>query len=420
MRIEQSSIRRENSKAVFARMLPPRALSSDKIIRQSTIFNRWSNNYNKDNPGAEIQLIEYFTPGRYSAEEFDALLDAAMFDLELDIIRSCSPDILVARQPISLNRYARLGLFADLYPYLDADPAFDWADYYAHEIRAYEIDGKLYALPIGRITHTLLARQADIGDKTSWTLDEFIAFVDDFGSDGTVFEKPTKTAVLDLCLLANNGMVVGWNSDDVGFNRDFVAKVLNFANRFIDDAQYANDTFVDVRAQNGEIGVYAPHGYSGFPGTLSLYSELMGAPVSYIGYPSDNGSGYIAHSDRLVSLNANCQDKEAAWAFLSCYARENLLSRSKNAEYAESMKGQVVSNSQRRPNTSRDYMLRIGDNEIAAYLDLLEREVQIQTYDQTIDRIIKEAGSYFSGGKPLDEVLDVIENRIGVYVNESK
>jgi hypothetical protein len=45
----------------------------------------------------------------------------------------------------------------------------------------------------------------------------------------------------------------------------------------------------------------------------------------------------------------------------------------------------------------------------------------IRIYDQQSDQIIKEeAGAYFAGQKPVGEVVDIIENRVGIYVKETK
>ena len=388
--------------------------------------------YNMANPDKQVELINYFDnrsgDPNMSIEDwyewgFKEQLDNSTFNLELDIIRRQGPDVVISRNTLPFNRYAKLGIFEDLNPWLGADNAFNWADYYAQLIRAYEIDGKLYGIPVYSFFKVLIVRQSDFkeSDKSGWNIDEFIAFVDSFASDHTIFVKSTKTSVLDLCLYANGGILFDWNSQDAGFNRDFVTKILEFANRFIDDDKYFNDNKLDLRAQNGEIKIYVPMLTEYFfPGTLDLYSNIMGEPVSYIGYPSENGSGIITHSEELISLTAECRDKEAAWHFISYYLAERLHDKDAYKKSADSWKsaGKMTSYD---PRLSSSYYYQANDNEIASYFDLLMSDVQIRIDDQIIENIIKEeAGLYFSGSKSLDEVVDVIENRVRLYASELK
>ncbi|MDR2547645.1 MAG: extracellular solute-binding protein [Lachnospiraceae bacterium] len=378
--------------------------------------------YNMANHGIQIEVKEYFDGGSLGNNKvLIELLNKATFNLELDIIRGQSPDIVITRQALSWNRYAELGIFEDLYPWLEADPLFNWEEHYENHIRAFELQGKLYGFPLWSFPQTLIVRQAVVGERVGWNIDEFIAFVDSFDSDHTVFADPTKTAVLELCLIANGDILVDWSSEgaDVGFNRDFITKVLAFANRFIDDERYVDNTRFDIRAQNGEIRVYVPEMRELFTEeTMPVYQSLFGEPISFMAFPSERGSGNIISTDWLVSLSSQCRDKEAAWHFLSHYFSESMRSKEFIMEYIESRRGVHKRYSD---HASGIIEFHIDDNAIDSYHELLQRDMQIRIYDPRIEDIIKEeAAPYFSGDKTLDEVVDIIANRVSVYVNESR
>jgi len=387
-------------------------------------FSQLIMSYNKENPDIQVELIEYFdikTPYPSDWEsEFQARYDRATLDLELDIVRGLGPDIVVSRQPLSWYRYSALGIFEDLHSYLSADPNYKWAEYYENITRAYEIDGKLYGLPLFNLQQSLIVRQADTENIIGWNLDEFIAFVDSFDSDETIFANPTKTAILDLCLYANGDVVIDWSSQSPAFNRPFVTKILSFANRFMDDDKYINNTPLDIRAQSGEVKIYAPQniGELWIPSTIPLFQSIMGEPVRYIGFPSENGSGIINQSDALLSLNAESNNKEAAWHFIKhCYSKLTM-SRDEHMEQLESTRGTIVKSS--RSDLSISYDITIDDNAIDAFIDLRSSDMQIRIHDLTIHNIIKEeADVYFSGGKSLEDVINIIENRITIYVHET-
>lgn len=406
------------------------------IITVGWIGSRYEGNliktiaaYNIANPDKQIELIDYTdgaVQGLMSPTEFNTLFDMATLKLELDIIRNQGPDIVISGNALSWNRYFRLGIFEDLYPYLADDDTFNWADYYEHHIKAYEVEHKLYGISVAEsYPDTLIVRQADIGNRTEWNLDEFIAFVDSFDSVQTILSDPTKMAVLDLCLYANGDILVDWNNQNVNFNRDFVTKVLEFANRFIDDDKYHDSIPLDLWAGSGDIKVYRAYDGTGFPGSYHVYSSIMGEPISFIGYPSENGSGIIIRSDFLLSLTAGSQNKEVAWHFISYYIAESLMSKAGYRKRAdEAMESEGIWYLDRRF-TEPFYWTPFNDNNDiidvtkTAYFDLLARDVKIRIYDQQLETIIKEeAGIYFGGHKSLDEVVDVIENRITLYVSE--
>jgi hypothetical protein len=61
------------------------------------------------------------------------------------------------------------------------------------------------------------------------------------------------------------------------------------------------------------------------------------------------------------------------------------------------------------------------DEHIEIYLDIINNSHKIQVYDGQINKIImEEAGAYFAGQKSAEEVADVIENRVGIYIKELK
>ena len=375
--------------------------------------------FNSAHPYSRIELKRYgATIGDDHSE--------GLAQLNLEIITGRGPDMLLLPQDLSYGAYATMGLFHDLYPFLEADVGFDMTDYRENIIRAYEIGGKLYGIPISFGIEMLYARSGELDGLTSWNMNQFVAFADRFPGS-SVFQHPTKTEVLDICLRANGGNLVDWASNEISFNRDLVKKILEFAGRFADTDEYflwpgIIDEYME-RISDGDI-----HLVRGNAAVASrqFYEELFQGPVTPIGYPSESGNGYLIYSNNVVTISSQCKYIDTAWEFISFLLSDEVQSRVNHPVRRQNIERHLKNEREKvglfRGGTMFSYEERPAtEEEIKAFLELLDMVSEIRLFDQQIDNIIKEeAGSYFSGSKPLDSVVDVIANRVGIYVMEIK
>ena len=379
--------------------------------------------FNQENPDSRIEVVEYMSGNDEAAYE------AALNRLSADIATGNAPDVLVLPPEADFWTYAQKGALQDIYPYLAYEASFDWADYQENIIKAYETDGQLFGLPVAFRIEALVGRQSDLGEMKEWNLDEFIAFADRFPESG-MFYQPVKTAVLDMMLRANGENLVDWASDGTGFDRAFLIKMLAFANRFTDDDKYVLDRVAYDRISDGDIRIF-PGGISvaGVQGDLAMFGE----PVSYVGYPSEQGSGHLVTTHVLIAINAKCENNETAWAFI-----KHLLSD--EFQSSDALFGYPVKKSSLEERIEREkkpqgsvggggpdfgfisYELRdVAEEELQIFREVLNRANKVRIHDTQIDAIIKEeAGAYFSGSKTAEQVADIIENRVGIYVKEMK
>jgi ABC-type glycerol-3-phosphate transport system substrate-binding protein len=167
---------------------------------------------------------------------------------------------------------------------------------------------------------------------------------------------------------------------------------------------------------------------------------LFGEPVTYVGYPSENGNGSLFISDMLVAISNKCTEKEAAWKFLSSMLSEEAQAQSRNAfgprfpilksalekQIEEAMattydiNGKEVSKSLYSLGSFEIDMYASTKEEIDIILDLIAKTEKFFVFDRQIWNIIRdEAVGFFSGSKTAAETADIVENRIRVYVNET-
>ena len=66
--------------------------------------------------------------------------------MNLSLLSKNKPDILLVSDEVNFEKFARDGLFCDLYELIDADDGLALEEYDGNILSAYEIDGKLYSI----------------------------------------------------------------------------------------------------------------------------------------------------------------------------------------------------------------------------------------------------------------------------------
>ena len=179
-----------------------------------------------------------------------------------------------------------------------------------------------------------------------------------------------------------------------------------------------------------------------------------GGYASYVGMPSQSGSGSAISLYRNMGMSSSCRNKEGAWAFLRQFLLPSGTDQGRldgfpinRADFDRLLEPQWFKNAQgeylldadgNRIEEPRlgDTFVPMSDNVPVAMLlyVLAPNEVQLETFwklyesigpsqqmDLDLWDIIEEqAGAYFAGDKTLDETVELIQRRAGLYVNENR
>lgn len=167
-----------------------------------------------------------------------------------------------------------------------------------------------------------------------------------------------------------------------------------------------------------------------------------GDRINYIGFPTWNGAAHTIYSWNTLAIRKTASEKEklAAYAFLDfCVShamQEKLIktAESKNLVLSSVRKDMVETSLKLLK--EREESVRLADGSsvsIADYIDV-ERDVVIlsEMYENAIARreppvprelleiLETELGQYFDGTITEDMLIDRLENRVGLYLNERR
>ena len=327
-----------------------------------------------------------------------------------DMSSGNGPDIIdMVYCPVSLQELEAMGVLEDLNPYLDGDAEINREDYIESAMKAYELNGKLYAIMRCFGVSTVIGKTSDVGEGDSWTLDDVFALVEAHDKDVELFEYTTKYNALQMMLQANGEMFIGEDGTCNFEDGEFI-KILEFANRFPKEVQYDPNAPSDVeKIRNGKLLLLKETVTSAQQ--YQFYEYKFGEPVNLIGYPTSGGTGMMITPNAGFPIMRSALEKQFEEDMQAEYYEDvdGTKKEKPKATWTSGMSGEITVDVYAATQEQVDRVRQMID---AAGVDQID--------SQMLEIIMEEAQSYFDGQKSAEDVAALIQNRMQVYVNEKR
>ena len=336
------------------------------------------------------------------------------------------------------QQMAKKGYLENLWPYIENDPELGRDSVLEAPLKAAEVDGGLYMLFSRFAIRTLAGAPEVVGDRYSWSLDELWKSFSAMPENATILDytddKSTVFGNLFPMLVAS---YIDWESGQCSFDSKGFRSSLEFINSFPQEFAWTSDEEVNrelcQRQMKGlqmlnSFGIWTMR-------DMQVIDSWCGGRASFVGYPTADGStgSFFSIQSGRLAMSPDCKNKEAAWDFL----RRMLLSQ---YTPAESEKGLPVNKASFQKQFERDsepestYRAMVfgfygptsefpplKEEDYDRLVDFIDRIDKIGIYDQELLDIIQEScDPYFAGDKDLDETVELIQNRMKLYVNERR
>lgn len=385
--------------------------------------------FNQTNETYRIEVVSY------GEEDYEA----GKLRLDAELVSGSGPD-LVRIDHDSMRAYAEQGILEDLYPYIDGEGAMKREDFVESVLAACEMDGILPCFATDFSVDTMIARTSDVGGKSGWSIEEAMALMESKPEETEIFRYGSKRSVLDRFLYGSIDCFINWETGECSFDDGTFEKLLLFANRFPKETAYDEEYSEPQKLRNGTM-LLASTQVSGVD-SYQMYAELFGEPITFIGYPSDGGTGsYILPAGPVVGMNVNAKNKEGAWEFIKLllsleYQSERaklsfpVLKEALEAKFEESMRPEyqeMDGEQEEQPKFEITYddwrgkLYAATEEEVNAVRMLIDHAGSVTAFPQEIfNMIMEEADAFFEGQKSARETADIIQSRVQIYVNESR
>lgn len=334
--------------------------------------------------------------------------------LSVEIIAGRGPDIISGNVLKVNESILKKGVLVDLAPGLDAMGITD--EEYFSAFRTLRMGDSVYGIhaylsPTGRSI-----RESVLGSREQPDLETLVEKLYTYPDQEAVWWGGAQSeAILEQLLSCSENLwgMIDWEKGTCDFSGELFAKILEIAKRYADPEGTAREA-----SERWLVFFYAP--------MVNPLKELESEEKVIINYPFDDGNypAYYRLNDALM-LNANSKHQEGAWEFFEyllgeegqCYVSAYGNSITANKEMSRSViETDLKLLEEGRMQTTMDY----SPEEIEARFAFVEQGRQVPLRTKEILAIIyEEAQTFCNGDKPLEEVCDIIQKRVQIYISET-
>lgn len=284
-----------------------------------------------------------------------------------------------------------------------------------------------YGIPYAFNVMTLVADRNVVGDRQEWNLEEAMQCMEESGA-GTFFEQAdVGNTYFYLGILTENTAFIDWENRISRLDSKAGCRLLEFAAKYsAKDANISEGSFEQVAKGESLTGIL----YFVTPDIVQYMSECLQGREVYIGFPTENHTGGHCLIGNVLEISSNCSSVEGAMEFI-----DYLLSENQQADLADAIleggtaPGYPVLNDvmdalydslcTRAGEAEEENILTLTPGQYEAMWQVLRSARPYGNKTGIVqDILLEEAGAYQAGTKTAEQVMDIVNERIQLYLSE--
>ncbi len=341
--------------------------------------------------------------------------------LKTEILDGSGPDII-------LNGFDMLQLNSDDYlidlgQYYTGEDGIDPASVFENIIEASYDGNSLYQFPIS-FSYTSIVSSVEnaTGDMNGFTYDNYYDYLYEYnyGID-PLSERYGRLDYFDECVISINNLIYDNSTETWSFDSEAFCSLANFfVENNIRQIPYTEEEMAENPNFNIESLAHCSELY-----TFTNYCYSRVSHRYLYGIPSYNGNGIIAKCIDSAAITSCCSNVSASWRFIKSLTMRDsyeCIATPINRDYVinHSAEDLAVVNASYGSSNPRLQQEWAEEELLDEYLRLVDNISNVYRMNGEILAIInEEMPSYFEGQKTLDEVIEIIENRVSTYVSEN-
>lgn len=398
----------ERTELTIATIYPDSGIN-DKVIK-----------FNQTNTEYRIKVVDY------STEDYD--FEAALTNLQNDIAAGNVPDMIdVSASNVPWRNWVSKGILTDLYPLMEADGEFAKEDLMDNVRNAVEMDGSLYIMPSKFGLNCVMAKADNVNGITLLTPEVLLQMEQSLPADTELFYWNDRSTAMNNLVYQCMDSYVDYEKGECYFDTDEFKAVLEYAKAQPAEFQYEEGVSVPGLLQTDKVIFY--DFYMSQMADYQFHKEIFGGEITCLGFSGSDEDGIkINLSGTALAITENCEHKDVAWQFVKSFlATDEEPGMSWGIPVTKDGFESFIYDAQHMEDTHSygwdDINIDITsatDQDVAELRTLLEKADTLTYMDLSLIAIIEEeVGPYFEGQKSADEVADIIQSRIDIYLKEN-
>jgi len=401
------------------------------IYGPNIAFGNAISEFNMKNIEYKMEVTDY---SQYATEEDPY---GGITKLNYEIISGKVPDLFLwGLQANSTGFdsaiYANKGIFADIYELLDNDSEFSRDSFVPNIISAVESsNNKLYELPFDFTASVVACGASDI-TLEKWNFDEFYTELEKHSDAKFIYGAANKEVILFTTLNNNWDEFIDWQTRKCDFTSESFIRLLEFCKNHIGDIEnLASYTVPDEEISYGRQ--YLVYNNISDVSSIQKFKAMFQDEVTFIGFPTETGRGNSIRLTSSSSLYVNSPYKDICWEFIRQFCEKDYQLRHFNMfpTNIEAMEERLIHPEKyEESGSSITYGGQTDQTLIVTFTDATEEEKsQVRELVYSLDRvqrqnrplidiIFEEAANYFYGDRGVEEIAQIIQGRVSIYLNE--
>lgn len=366
--------------------------------------------------------------------------------LNSDIISGQMPDIMLLDDTSSYGNYVSKGVLADIGSLLEADPELGKLEYLQNVWDAYSVNGKLYAAVSCFNVRTMAAKKSLVGEPQSWTMADVEAVVATMPEGATAFGSMVRESFIYYMMSYAGQDFIDVNTGKCDFTSQSFVDMLEYAKTLPKENPQDYEEDFDYTYYENQYRENRTLLYDLFIGNLKdckyQIKGSIGEEVSFVGFPTSASNGSVLSAGNFsFTISAKSENIDGAWQFVRQFLTPEYQT-SADLYNMPVLKSAFLAKAQEateRPywtdeNGNREYYddtWTVNGEEIILEPFTQEEVDQICQFIYTVDRtgynneeirniITEEAEAFFTDQKDVQSVVDIIQSRAQIYVDENR
>lgn len=413
----------------------PEDIADKTIITMSTL---WTDEtigseimkFNRNNDKYTIKIIDY-------NELYPDDWEEAEKQFNLDITSGKAADIInISGNESYLKKYVDKGIVLDLTSAFENGGPLADIEFLPNIDDMMKIDGKYYSFIPSFTVETYVVRSKFANGKSSLTYKDCDELIKSKGTDyDTAFGSFNQKSNMASYYWEYYGdKFIDWENKKCDFNNPEFIDLMNFINNFPDERKdFDSNDYIDPDTYYADDrGLF----YNGYFYNMDEYARLKQVlfkdEIEFVGVPNNFGENLSSINAKTFVVNSKTSHQDIIFDFI-----RNLLEADRGAWGGfSSIKSKFDSELQEATKEKSD-----DDYDAYVYDRVAEKEVKIKPLTQeevkkfsdfvlsinllysgnseVSDIISEECSAFFSGQKTAEEVAEIIQNRVSVYINEN-
>ncbi|MDE6760226.1 MAG: hypothetical protein K2J90_06015 [Lachnospiraceae bacterium] len=389
--------------------------------------------FNKQNEEYYIEMVSY-DEQEVPYQSFLADL-AAGKECDIVVVHSSIEEMLVEKE-----------MLEDLYPFIEKDGELSREDYLPNVLRAFERDGKLYQT-VSRVNIAGWVTKKSYLEAGEYWNQKVFEQVLEAHPDAALFNDLSSREILNKFLEGMGGFPSDlWKESDDLYSREFY-NMLDIAKKYgkVQGEILPEEVIRNLREEKLLFFDTVMN-----PFELELYDKALENDFAVVGFPFGKETGSTFWTDEIqcgIMTGSTC--KEGAWQFVRTYLTREYQDLSRNVI----LFGMADNGIPVRKDCFEDFVKRFTATEVyekdGEWIEPISGTVATDVFEYTVvpmdsrqerifreivtgttqrrminrqmkNIILEEAEAYFSGIKDMEQTVDIIQNRITTYINESR